>query len=92
VFAPLPIGMALAGPVAEWLGVEATLWVSAAWLGVSTLFLVSIPSIRHMERLTPESLLLRGDDTRFPSPLRPDDARDHGERNRDGRGGHPLAE
>jgi len=53
VFAPLPIGMALAGPVAEWLGVEATLWVSAAWLGVSTVFLLSIPSIRRMERLGP---------------------------------------
>jgi MFS family permease len=53
VFAPLPIGMALAGPVAQWLGVEATLWISAAWLGVSTAFLLSIPSIRRMERLAP---------------------------------------
>jgi MFS family permease len=53
VFAPLPVGMALAGPVAQWLGVEQTLWVSAAWLGVSTAFLLSVPSIRRMERLTP---------------------------------------
>jgi MFS family permease len=73
VFAPLPIGMALAGPVAEWLGVEATLWVSAAWLGVSTVFLLSIPSIRRMERLTSEPSLLRSHDARRPAPLGPDD-------------------
>ena len=54
VYAPLPIGMALAGPVAEALGVEATLWISAAWLGVSTVFLLSVPSVRRMERLAPE--------------------------------------
>jgi len=54
VYAPLPIGMALAGPVAEGLGVEATLWISAAWLGVSTVFLLSVPSVRRMERLAPE--------------------------------------
>ena len=54
VFAPLPIGMALAGPVAQWLGVEETLWISAAWLGVSTVFLLSVPSVRRMERLAPE--------------------------------------
>jgi len=54
VYAPLPIGMALAGPVAQWLGVEATLWISAAWLGVSTIFLLSVPSVRRMERLAPE--------------------------------------
>jgi len=54
VYAPLPIGMALAGPVAQWLGVQATLWISAAWLGVSTVFLLSVPSVRRMERLAPE--------------------------------------
>jgi uncharacterized MAPEG superfamily protein len=54
VFAPLPIGMALAGPVAQWIGVEQTLWIAAAWLGVSTLFLLSVPSVRRMQRLRPE--------------------------------------
>jgi len=54
VYAPLPIGMALAGPVAQWVGVEATLWISAAWLGVSTVFLLAVPSVRRMERLAPE--------------------------------------
>ena len=54
VFAPLPIGMALAGPAAQWLGVEQTLWVAAGWLGVSTVFLLSVPSVRRMQRLLPE--------------------------------------
>ena len=53
VFAPLPIGMALAGPLAQWIGVEQTLWIAAAWLGVSTLFLLSVPSVRRMQRLRP---------------------------------------
>jgi MFS family permease len=49
-FALLPLGMALAGPVAGLLGVGTTLWVSAAWLGVSTVFLLAIPSVRGLER------------------------------------------
>lgn len=53
VFAPLPVGMALAGPVAQWVGVSQTLWIAAAWLGVSTLFLLSVPSVRRMQRLRP---------------------------------------
>ena len=73
VFAPLPIGMALAGPVADWLGVETTLWLSAAWLGVSTVFLLAIPSIRRMERLASEPLLLRSHDALRPAALGPDD-------------------
>jgi hypothetical protein len=32
------------------LGVGATLWASAAWLGVSTVFLLAIPSVRGLER------------------------------------------
>ncbi|MDX6495714.1 MAG: hypothetical protein QOE17_1700 [Gaiellales bacterium] len=49
-FALMPLGMALAGPVAGALGVRATLWASAAWLGVSTVFLLAIPSVRGLER------------------------------------------
>jgi MFS family permease len=92
VFAPLPIGMALAGPVAQWIGVEATLWVSAAWLGVSTVFLLSIPSIRRMERPAHDPLLLGSHDVRHPAPLGPDDRRDDGQRDHDGRHGHLLPE
>ena len=49
-FALMPLGMALAGPVAGLLGVGATLWASAGWLGVSTVFLLAIPSVRGLER------------------------------------------
>jgi MFS family permease len=49
-FALMPVGMALAGPVAGALGVRTTLWVSAGWLGVSTVFLLAIPSVRGLQR------------------------------------------
>jgi MFS family permease len=52
-FALLPVGMALAGPVAGVLGVDRTLWVSAGWLGVSTVFLLAMPSVRRLERRAP---------------------------------------
>ncbi len=50
-FALMPVGMVLAGPVAAAIGVETTLLVSAAWLAVSTVFLLAIPSVRELERL-----------------------------------------
>ena len=53
VYAPLPLGMAVTGPVAGALGVSATLWLAACWLGVSTVFLLAIPSVRALERLQP---------------------------------------
>jgi predicted MFS family arabinose efflux permease len=53
VYAPLPLGMALTGPVAGTLGVSTTLWLAASWLGVSTVFLLTIPSVRALERLQP---------------------------------------
>jgi predicted MFS family arabinose efflux permease len=53
VYAPLPLGMAITGPLAGSVGVSTTLWLAAAWLGVSTVFLLTIPSIRLLERLEP---------------------------------------
>ena len=50
VYAPLPLGMALAGPIAAAIGVSTTLWVAAGWMGVSTVFLSSMPSVRGMQR------------------------------------------
>jgi hypothetical protein len=41
--------------VADVVGVEPTLLAGAAWLGVSTVFLLSMPSIRRLERLEPET-------------------------------------
>ena len=52
-FALMPVGMALAGPVAARVGVAETLgWVSIGWLGVSTVFLLCMPSVRRLERLS----------------------------------------
>lgn len=53
VFAPMPLGMALAGPVAAAIGVSTTLWIAAGWMGVSTVFLLSMPSVRGMPRRLP---------------------------------------
>ena len=51
-FALMPVGMALAGPVAARVGVAETLWVSIGWLGVSTVFLLCMPSVRRLERFS----------------------------------------
>lgn len=49
-FALLPVGFALAGPVAEAIGVDTVLWFSAAWLLLSTTAIISLPSIRRLRR------------------------------------------
>jgi MFS family permease len=48
VFAPL--GYALAGPVANWIGVGTTLWVGAAWVVLSTGLVLMVPGIRMLRR------------------------------------------
>jgi MFS family permease len=42
----LPAGYALAGPVADAIGISTTLWIGAAWIVVSTLAAYSVPSVR----------------------------------------------
>jgi len=49
-FALLPLGFALAGPVAEAIGVDTVLWFSAAWLLLSTTAIICLPSIRRLRR------------------------------------------
>jgi MFS family permease len=43
----LPAGYAIAGPVAAAIGVSTTLWIGAAWLLVSTLFVYSVSDVRR---------------------------------------------
>jgi hypothetical protein len=43
----LPAGYAIAGPVAAWIGISATLWIGAAWLLVSTLLVLSVSDVRR---------------------------------------------
>jgi hypothetical protein len=42
----LPLGYALAGPVASAIGVDASLWVAAGWIVVSTVAVMCVPSVR----------------------------------------------
>lgn len=51
----MPLGLALVGPVAETVGVSTTLVVSGAWTVVSALVLLSLPSIRAVQRLPAEA-------------------------------------
>ena len=47
----LVAGLALAGPVAAWLGVAATLWLGAAWVLVGTGLVLAVPGIRRLRRV-----------------------------------------
>jgi predicted MFS family arabinose efflux permease len=42
----LPLGYALAGPVADMIGISATLWIGAAWIVVTTAAVLCVPSVR----------------------------------------------
>jgi MFS family permease len=53
----VPLGYAVAGPVAARIGVGATLWVGAGWVIVSTAGLLMVPGIRALRgREAPETL------------------------------------
>ena len=45
-----PLGFALAGPLAEAIGLSATLWAAAVWLVVSTAVVLAVPSVRNLPR------------------------------------------
>jgi MFS family permease len=47
----LPLGFVLAGPVSVAIGVSTTLWVGVAYLIVSTLAVLLVPSVRNLRRL-----------------------------------------
>jgi hypothetical protein len=46
-----PIGFALAGPLAESIGLSTTLAAAATWLIFSTAVVLAIPSVRNLRRL-----------------------------------------
>jgi MFS family permease len=49
----VPLGYAIAGPVADAIGVRATLWGAAA-IGIAvTLAVLAVPGVRNLERATP---------------------------------------
>lgn len=52
-FALLPLGLAAAGPIAEVIGVRATLWGAAAIVVAVTLPVFAVEDVRRLERATP---------------------------------------
>ena len=52
-FALLPLGLAAAGPIAEVIGVRATLWGAAAIAVAVTLPVFAVEDVRRLERATP---------------------------------------
>ena len=61
-FAFLPLGLILAGPVSDAIGISTTLWISVGYLIVSTLAVLLVPSVRNLRRLdepepTPDAAL-----------------------------------
>jgi predicted MFS family arabinose efflux permease len=44
----LPAGYAIAGPVAERIGISASLWIGAAWIVLSTIAVLSVPGVRNV--------------------------------------------
>ena len=49
-FAFLPLGYALAGPVASAIGISTTLWIAAGWVVASTVAVIIVPSVRQLGR------------------------------------------
>jgi MFS family permease len=49
----LPAGYAIAGPVAERIGVSTSLWIGAAWIVLSTIAVLSVPGVRNVRSTTP---------------------------------------
>ncbi len=45
----LPIGYAIAGPVAEAIGVSTYLWIGAVWVVVSAIGVALVPSVRNLQ-------------------------------------------
>ena len=43
----LPSGYAIAGPVADMIGVSTSLWIGAGWIVVTTIAVLSVPSVRN---------------------------------------------
>jgi Major Facilitator Superfamily len=56
----LPLGLIVAGPVADLIGISTTLWISVAWAVLSTLAVLLVPSVRNLRSdpsEEPENLL-----------------------------------
>jgi MFS family permease len=50
----LPTGYAIAGPVADRIGISTSLWIGAAWIVLTTIAVLSVPSVRNFRSTTGE--------------------------------------
>jgi MFS family permease len=50
----LPAGYAIAGPVADRIGISTSLWIGAAWIVVTTIAVLSVPSVRNFRSASGE--------------------------------------
>jgi predicted MFS family arabinose efflux permease len=50
-YAFLPLGLVLAGPVSDVIGISATLWISVAFIVLSTIAVLLVPDVRNLRRL-----------------------------------------
>jgi hypothetical protein len=48
-----PLGLAIWGPISEWIGISAALGVAASLVCVTTLWLLSVPAIRNLREPVP---------------------------------------
>ena len=56
----LPLGLVVAGPVSDVIGISTTLWIAVAWAVGSTLVVLLVPGVRNLRRLDepePEEVL-----------------------------------
>jgi MFS family permease len=60
----MPVGYAVAGPAAEQVGVDATLWVAAALVVAANLGVLAVPSVRSLRRRVHERTPARS-----PAPI-----------------------
>jgi hypothetical protein len=49
----LPIGYALAGPIASAIGASTYLWIGAVWVVASALGVATVPSVRDLRTEVP---------------------------------------
>jgi MFS family permease len=53
----LPAGYAIAGPVADRIGISTSLWIGAAWIVVTTIAVLFVPSVRNFRSDAGESAM-----------------------------------
>ncbi len=52
-FVLIPLGLVAAGPLAEAIGADETLWLAAATIGLGVLAMLAVRDVRTLERATP---------------------------------------